>query len=206
MSKHTPYNIKQYLKDAYAFHQCSWFYNLCMAISLNYRFLFRISTWMVLATALLSVLLMLVMRHHADQVPLWGQKSMATDLFTFSFVMGFIVCLIATKLTHKALRCRKVLPLHWHLKSQTLIDRLPNHSIHRSFMLGLAGVIISCITIYLFRLSQIEWVPYQEYLMIFLLHAVSLAGAVTVMAVYRALGDYALLREAKEKKHDTSAL
>lgn len=171
-----------------------------MAISLNYRFLLRISAWLIFATAMLSVLLMHVTGHHAELVPLWGQKSIATDLLTFSLVFGFALSLIATKLTHSALLSKKVLPLHWHLKSQTLIDRLPGHLIHRAFMLGLAGVLISSLTLLLFRLYKIEQMPYQRYLVVFTLHGASLAGAITVMAVYRALGDYAMLRKAKPKE------
>ncbi|GAB3531836.1 hypothetical protein GCM10027443_14790 [Pontibacter brevis] len=177
-----------------------------MAISINYRFLFRIGGWSVLATALLSVLLMKVLEHHAEVVPVLGQKSMAIDLLTFSFALGFILNLISTKLTHIALKKRKVLPLHWHLKSQTLVDRLPQHLLHRAFMLGLAGLLVACLTLFLFRLREVEQLPYQEYLLIFSLHAVLLAGAVTVMSVYRGLGDYTLIRQGKTKSQSTSAV
>lgn len=176
-----------------------------MAISTNYSFLFRIGGWAILTTALLSMLLMQVLEHHADEVPLWGPYSIATDLLTFSFVLGFFLSLIATKLTHSALLAKKVLPLHWHLKSQTLIDRLPRQLVHRAFMLGLAGILMASLTLFLFRLVRVEQIPYEEYLLIFLLHAVSLAGAVTVMSVYRALGDNAILRKARIKKQSTSA-
>lgn len=176
-----------------------------MTISINYRFLLRIGGWLLLATALLSVLLMQVLGHHAEMVPLWGQKSLSTDLLTFSFALGFILSLIATKLTHKALLVKKVLPLHWHLKSQTLIDRLPKLLLHRAIMLGLAGVLMASLTLFLFRLIRVEQVPYQEYMIIFLLHAVSVAGAVTVISIYRALGDFTMLRKSRLNKQSTSA-
>ena len=177
-----------------------------MAISLNYKFLLRISIWLTVSTAVLSVLLMQVLGHHEEMVPVWGQESMATDLLVYSPILGFIVGLVSTKLTHRALRSKRVLPLHWHLKSQTLIDRLPNHIIHRAFMLGLAGALIASILLFLFRVRKIEQVPYQDYLAIFLLHAISLAGAIVVMSVYRALGDYAMLRQVKAKKQSTTNL
>ncbi|WP_162053872.1 hypothetical protein [Pontibacter pamirensis] len=176
-----------------------------MAISINYRFLIRIGGWVILSTAMLCVLLLQVLEQHAEIVPLWGQKSISTDLLTFSFAFGFVLNLIATKLTHKALLAKKVLPLHWHLKSQTLIDRLPRLLLQRAFMLGLAGTLMACLTLFLFRLVHVEQVPYQEYIVIFLLHAVSLAWAITVISVYRALGDYSMLRKARENKQSTSA-
>lgn len=175
-----------------------------MRISLNYKFLFQITSWLVGATAMLGVLLMLLLEHHAEVVPLWGQKSISTDLLIFSPLLAFLIGFIATKLTHRALLSKKVLPLHWHLKSQTLIDRLPGHILHRAFMLSLAGVMVAGITLMLFRIRHIDNISYQEYLIMFLLHAVSLAGAITVMAVYRALGDYAKIRSTKVKKESTS--
>lgn len=176
-----------------------------MTISLNYRFLINLSVWLVLATALLSTMYLLVLDHHAELVPLWGQTSMATDLIAFSFVVGFLLCFVATKLTHRAIKHKKVLPLHWHLKSQTLIDRLPKQLVHRSFMLGLAGVVLSCLSLLLFRLREIEQVPYEQYLLFFVVHAVSLAGGVTVMSVYRSLGDGNMLRKLKSKNQSSAA-
>lgn len=175
-----------------------------MRISLNYKFLLQITGWLVGATAMLSVLLMLVLEHHTEVVPLWGQKSISTDLLVFSPLLAFLIGFIATKLTHRALLSKKVLPLHWHLKSQTLIDRLPGHILHRAFMLSLAGVLVAGIMLMLFRLRHIENISFQEYLIMFLLHAVSLAGAITVMAFYRALGDYKTVRNFNVKKESTS--
>lgn len=175
-----------------------------MPISLNYKFLLRITGWLVGATAILSVLLIQILEHHEESVPLWGQNSISTDLLVFSPLLAFLIGFIATKLTHRALLSKKVLPLHWHLKSQTLIDRLPGHILHRAFMLSLAGAMVAGIILMLFRLRHIEHISYQEYLIMFLLHSVSLAGAITVMAVYRALGDKSMLREAKTKKESPS--
>ncbi|MFD2999047.1 hypothetical protein ACFS7Z_01630 [Pontibacter toksunensis] len=175
-----------------------------MRISLNYKFLLQITGWLVGATAVLIMLLMQVLEHHEGTVPLWGQKSASTDLLIFSPALAFLTGLVATKLTHRALLRKKVLPLHWHLKSQTLIDRLPGHILHRAFMLSLAGGLVAGIILMLCRLRRIEQITYQEYLGMFFLHSVSLAGAITVMAVYRALGDYQMLKEAKAKKQSTS--
>lgn len=168
-----------------------------MPISLNYKFLLRTALVMAVATAVLGILILQFLDHHERLVPLWGQESMATDLISFSLSFGFLLGWVVTKLTRHALRAKKVLPLHWHLKSQTLIDKLPSHTLHRSFMLGLAGVVLALIMLFLFQIRNIKHLPYREYLVLFVMHAALLAAAVTVMAVYRALGDSAALRLPK---------
>ncbi len=160
-----------------------------MRISLNYRFLLRTALIMTLATALLGVLAIHLLGHHDRQVPLWGPESMAADLIVFSLLFGCLLSWIVTLLTRKAIENRKVIPLHWHLKSQTLIDRLPTSTVSRSFMLGLAGVLLALIMLFLLDLKQLGQLPYQEYLVLFSMHAVTLSATITVMAVYRALGD-----------------
>ena len=160
-----------------------------MPLSLNYRFLLQVAIAMAVITAILGLLILHVLGHHEKWVPVWGQESMATDLVSFSLAFGFILSFVVTKLTRYALRTKRVLPLHWHLKSQTLIDRLPSHIIHRAFMLALAGVLLAVILLFLIRLRNIEALTYRQYKQLFVVYAVSLATAITIMAVYRALGD-----------------
>ncbi|MHA6247884.1 hypothetical protein ACXYMU_08115 [Pontibacter sp. CAU 1760] len=159
------------------------------AISLNYRFLLRMAVLMGLGTAIVSYLFLRVLGHHTSTVPVWGNVSMVTDIVGFSLVTGFLLSLAATYLTRQAIQERKVLPLHWHLKSQTLIDRLPSHPVHRAFMLSLAGVVLAGIMLYMLQLKHTDGLPYTHYTVLFVLHATSLSVTVTVMAVYRALGD-----------------
>jgi len=176
-----------------------------MPISLNYRFLIRVAVSLAMAAALAGILILEVLGHHEQSVPLWGRESMATDLITFSLTFGFSISWLATKLTWQALRKKQVLPLHWHLKSQTLIDRLPANLVHRAFMLGLAGVMLAMITLSLFHLKHTRQLPYHQYLILFIVHTVSLTAAVTVMAVYRALGDR-IPKHAVIKQKGTAAL
>ena len=171
-----------------------------MAISLNYRFLLHIGCLLVVASALLGVLLLLSLGHHEAVVPIWGQQSLATDLVIFSLAFGFLISWVATKLTHRALQEKRVLPLHWHLKSQTLIDRLPQHILQRALMLGLAGVVIAGIMLLLFRIQHIKQIPYAEYIPLFAVYAISLAAAITTMSFYRALGDDVGMRRKMHKK------
>ncbi|MCJ8163574.1 hypothetical protein MKJ04_01895 [Pontibacter sp. E15-1] len=149
----------------------------------------RTTLTMTLATAVLGVLIIDLLGHHDEMVPLWGRQSMATDLLAFSLVFGGLLCCLVTRLTRKAIEKRKVVPLHWHLKSQTLIDRLPSTVLHRAFMLGLAGVLLATIMLELLNLKHVSRLPYHAYLLLFAMHAVSLAATITVMAVYRALSD-----------------
>ena len=176
-----------------------------MPVNLNYRFLIRVAISLAMAAALAGILILEVLGHHGQSVPLWGRESMAVDLLTFSLTFGFSIGWLATKLTWQALRKKQVLPLHWHLKSQTLIDRLPANLLHRAFMLGLAGVVLAMFTLTLFHLKHTRQLPYHQYLILFILHTVSLTAVVTVMAVYRALGDR-IPKHAVIKQKGTAAL
>ncbi|MFD1185924.1 hypothetical protein ACFQ2O_06880 [Pontibacter rugosus] len=124
-----------------------------------------------------------------NPVPLWGQQSISTDLMTFSVVSGFILTWVVTKCTRQALRQNKVLPLHWHLKSQTLIDRLPSHTFNRAFILALNSVFTSALLIQLLEWKNLNFMSHADYCILFVFYGVLLTIAVTVMSFYRALGD-----------------
>ncbi|WP_276495890.1 hypothetical protein [Pontibacter litorisediminis] len=160
-----------------------------MPISLNYKFLIVISSILALCSLTLNMALFHLLWLPHEQLPLWGQQSMATHLFAYSTVAGFVLGWAATRATRWALRNRRVLPLHWHLKSQTLIDRLPSRTFNRAFMFALAGFSIASILVLLLSLLQLNYVPFFEFQQLSIIYSVCLAGAITCMAVYRALGD-----------------
>lgn len=160
-----------------------------MGISPNYKFLLYIGVLFAFITGLLSALTTFVIWSGTPVVPVWGTKSAVTQHLLTSFIYGFILGLLSTSITRKALRARKIIPLHWHLKSQTLIDRLPSNTIHRSFMLGLAGSLMAGISLFLFNLKHTQEMALTEYIIFKSIFGAFLGAVVTVMAVYRAMGD-----------------
>lgn len=160
-----------------------------MHISLNYRFLLSLAAILAVASVTLSMLLTAIMWMPYKELPLWGQQSIATHLFAYSMIAGFAIGWVATIATRRALRSRKVLPLHWHLRSQTLIDRLPSRMFNRAFMFALAGFAIASIMLLLLDLLQLYHIPYAEFQVLASVYSICFSAAITIMAVYRALGD-----------------
>lgn len=160
-----------------------------MPLSLNYRFFLTLSAILALSTGGLCFAMVQVLWPADSLVPLWGPQSMAFKLIGFSVVYGFTLGWVATRCTRWALRQHKVLPLHWHLKSQTLIDRLPARTFNRAFMLALASGTIALIMVLLLDVSHLHMLPLGKFTVVAVLYTTLLAVAVTVMAVYRALGD-----------------
>lgn len=160
-----------------------------MQLSLNYRFLILLAG----ALALLALVLNLVLSHLLwlpDQtLPLWGPQSIAMHLFTFSTITGFGLGWIATMTTRWALRSGRVLPLHWHLKSQTLVDQLPSRTFSRAFMFALAGLAIGAIMIMLLDTLQLYAIPYPDFQVLSSIYSFCLSVAITSMGVYRAMSD-----------------
>ncbi len=160
-----------------------------MQFSLNYRFLLTVAGVLALFSGVISVALVLVIWPSGVYVPLWGQQSIATHLVAYSAVFGFVLGWVATKSTRRALQHSRVLPLHWHLKSQTLIDRLPAGAFNRAFILSLLGLTISLIMLLILNVQQLHLLPRTDYLVLSTVYAMLLAVAITTMSVYRALGD-----------------
>lgn len=167
-------------------------YITIMEISLNYRFLIGLGLVLALGSGAVCLLLVQLLWLPQEQLQLWGQRSMATYLFSYSVLFGFLLGWLATKATRRALRTNQVLPLHWHLKSQTLIDRLPSRTFNRAFMFALAGAVIAAIMVVLLELQNLYYMPYTDFLTLAAVYAICMALAITTMAVYRALGDKTL--------------
>jgi hypothetical protein len=168
-----------------------------MMISLNYKFLLTTGLILALLNCSINGFVAWFVWHEAAIVPIWGPWSVATHMLVSSMLVGFVIGYIATKITRRALRDRQVLPLHWHLKSQTFIDRLPSHSFARAFMLSLAAAIMAGIALMLLDLLKVRALPVNEFIIFKIIFAALLSGAVTVMAVYRAMGD-TFMRQAKQ--------
>ncbi|WP_242918881.1 hypothetical protein [Pontibacter liquoris] len=165
-----------------------------MRMSSNYKFMLQLGGLATLLNMLLHLAVAWVLWHDKENVPLWGKASMVSFMFIGGGLAGFIVGYVVTKATRYALLKRWVFPLHWHLKSQTLIDRLPRRIFYRSFMLALSGVLFAFITLLCFKALNLTTLAAPEFLIFISLLAFLLASTVTVMAFYRALGDGTYLR------------
>lgn len=167
-----------------------------MQISLNYRFLIILAGTFAIASLLFITALSHILWLPHEELPLWGQQSIAMHLFSYSILLGFLLGWFATRATRWALRSRKVLPLHWHLKSQTLIDRLPSRTFNRAFMFALAGLSIAAIMVLLLDLLQLYFIPFTDFQQLSGIYSICFSTAITIMAFYRALGDN-IMRHSK---------
>ncbi|PTX20244.1 hypothetical protein C8N40_103319 [Pontibacter mucosus] len=160
-----------------------------MQLSLNYKFLILLQSVMAFLALGLNTVLTLLLWLPKSILPLWGQHSIATYFFIFTMSIGFVVGWVATKVTRKALRIGRVLPLHWHLKSQTLIDKLPSKTFNRAFMFSLSGFSMAAILVMLLDTLQLQAIPYLDFMLLSGIYSVCVSVAITSMAVYRALSD-----------------
>lgn len=156
---------------------------------MNYRFLLRLGTGLALLNVVLNAAAAWLLFHNYEVVPLWGPASMAALLFCSGGLMGLIFGYLATRATRFALRTCRALPLHWHLKSQTLIDRMPAGTFHRSFILGLCGIFFAYLTLLLLEIQDRQALLLREFMVLLSIQAALSCAGVTAMAFYRALGD-----------------
>ena len=160
-----------------------------MPLSLNYKFLLIASATSAGITAVVNLAVAQALWYSHSQIPLWGQQGLASYLTSASMVSSFIITFVVTKATRKAIRTQHIYPLHWHLKSQTLIDQLPTHTAHRAFILGIVGALMAGLTIYLLNYKGFTLFYYYEFAAFSIVYFLLLASSMAVMAAYRAMGD-----------------
>ncbi|MFT2007567.1 hypothetical protein ACMA1I_02740 [Pontibacter sp. 13R65] len=102
--------------------------------------------------------------------------------------MSFVLSVLASKLTHRAVSKRKILPLHWHLKNQTMLDRLPSDTFHRSFIISLMGCCYAFLLVYLLNLYTEQQLEVSKFIKLNMVYSILLAAGACVLSVYRALG------------------
>ncbi|WP_299822007.1 hypothetical protein [uncultured Pontibacter sp.] len=160
-----------------------------MPISLNYKFLLQASVLSALATSVINLAISRTLWYNYDLIPLWGPQCIASYLTTASMVFSFGITLIVTKAARKALRTQQILPLHWHLKSQTIIDQLPVPTVHRAFILSILGALMAGLTIFLLNYKNFTAFYYYEFAAFSIVYFSMLSVAMAVMSAYRAMGD-----------------
>ncbi|MFD2515730.1 hypothetical protein ACFSRY_17800 [Pontibacter locisalis] len=160
-----------------------------MALSLNYRFLLMVTAVAALISALLNMIASNVVWYGYELIPLWGRKSVTSYLYSTSIITSFILVWLVTKSTRYALRSKQILPLHWHLKSQTLIDSLPSRAVPRSFILAIASCFLTGFTLFLLDLREFYSFYSSEFFAFSTVYYILQSAAIAVMAIYRAMGD-----------------
>ena len=160
-----------------------------MPLSLNYKFLLTVSTVSAAATTVLSIAIAQTIWYSYEHIPLFGRNSIASFLTSASMVYCYAITFMVTKATRNAVRAQQIFPLRWHLKNQTLIDQLSSHTAHRAFILGIAGSLMSALTIYLLSLKNYHVFNYQQLAAFSVAYFVLLSSSVAVVAAYRAMGD-----------------
>ncbi len=171
-----------------------------MPLRLNYKFILTITPLLAIASMLLNMAITWLLWRNTATVPLWGPSGIALHVLLTGFLQGAVLGWITTKLTRYGLKTKQVLPLHWHLKSQTLIDRLPPRSLHRAFILGLMGLIMTMVVLLMFHLQGIEFMMVKEFIPFIAILSFMLASGIVVVAIYRAMGDnvYQTLEHTQE--------
>ncbi|WP_347159206.1 hypothetical protein [Pontibacter chitinilyticus] len=160
-----------------------------MRISQNYSFMLSMGLINTLLNILWKTGVASLLWGEQENVRLWGPTSMAVFLIACGGITGFGLGLTVTKITRQGLRKQKVLPLHWHLKSQTLVDRLPASMLSRAFMLALCGVLFNYIILVLLEVKGKSCLQITELYLLLTVLAACEAISLTVMAFYRTLGD-----------------
>jgi len=76
-----------------------------------------------------------------DEVPLWGQQSIAGDTIATSLLLPLITCLVVTPTARRHVRAGKVAALGWTRDSHAALGWLPRATVARAFALGVACMI-----------------------------------------------------------------
>ncbi len=160
-----------------------------MSLNLNYKLLIKICSVVALGNMVANAFAVWTIWNGKVTVPVWGANGIAAYLFISSFLTGFLLCLLTTSYTRAALRDKKVLPLHWHLKNQTLIDQLPSTAFYRSFVLAILGAIMASITLLMLSQKKTEFMLFEEFFSFTLIYAATIAVAGSVICFYRSLVD-----------------
>jgi hypothetical protein len=72
-----------------------------------------------------------------EQVPLWGEQSIAGDTIGTTVLLPLLTCLIVTRLAHGRVRAGRLAPLTWTRASHPLLRWLPRGTFRRGLVLAL---------------------------------------------------------------------
>jgi len=76
------------------------------------------------------------------RVPLWGQQSIAGDTIGTSIILPMMTCLIVTPLARRQVRAGTVAPLSWTRASHPVLGWLPQGTVLRGLVLGIACTVL----------------------------------------------------------------
>ena len=76
------------------------------------------------------------------RVPLWGQQSIGADTIGTAFILPFLTCLAVTRLARKRVQRGHLARLEWTRASHPVLAWLPEPTMKRALVLGLAGLVL----------------------------------------------------------------
>jgi hypothetical protein len=125
-----------------------------------------------------------------EDVPLWGQQSIAGDTLGTLFFLPFFTCLIVTRLTQGQLRSGKLPPMMWRRESHPTLGRLPRGTFLRSVVLGIGAVLVAGpLSVWALGAVGIEHMSFWGFVAFKATFAAFLAVIFTPLIALCALGD-----------------
>ena len=137
----------------------------------------------------LNAVIAWLMFRSLDQVPLWGQSSIAGDTIGTTFFLPFLSTLIVTPLARQQIRNGRLPAVDWDCRASAL-RRLPRRTFVRGLALGLAGVLlVAPPSLYVLNAVHLEQLAFWPFIVFKATFAALLGAAVTPFIARRALED-----------------
>lgn len=122
------------------------------------------------------------------RVPLWGQLSIGADTIGTSFILPFLTCLVVTRMARQRVRKGQLARLGWTRDSHPMLGWLPERTVKRALVLGLAGlVMLAPVTIAAFYALGITDLSLREFIVFKASFAAVEAAVVTPLVALWAL-------------------
>ncbi len=77
-----------------------------------------------------------------EEVPFWGQQSIAGDTIGTSLILPLLTCLCVTPMARRRVVGGRLAPLGWTPRSHPFLGWLPRATLRRGLALGAAGVVL----------------------------------------------------------------
>jgi hypothetical protein len=123
-----------------------------------------------------------------EDVPLWGQQSIAGDTLATAFMLPFLTTLIVTRLARGHVRGGRVERLAWTRRSHPVLAWLPAALLPRAVVLGVLGVVLVGIpTAWALGALQVDAMAFWPFVGFKALLAAAMAAVVTPVVALWAL-------------------
>src|SRR5262245_22662591 len=117
---------------------------------------------------------------HLEQVPLWGQQSIAGDTMATCFFLPFLTTLIVTPLARGRVRAGSLSGLPWSRETHPPLGWLPHGTLKRGLVLGLiTTLLIGPLTVVLLQWANVHELSFWKFVWFKAVFAALLALIVT---------------------------